>query len=94
MGDGHHVWASAEWVLMVRNCFVREEGDRLILCAGIPTRWLKQDKPIRFGPAPTSFGTITVTVEPRPGGAPEVTWNGSWHHEEPDIEVKLPEVCP
>ncbi|MBP2687710.1 MAG: hypothetical protein H6Q81_2615, partial [Deltaproteobacteria bacterium] len=29
MGDGHHAWASAEWVLMIRNMFVREEGDRL-----------------------------------------------------------------
>ncbi|MFP5344729.1 MAG: hypothetical protein ACLGGU_03675, partial [Gammaproteobacteria bacterium] len=32
MGDGQHVWAAAEWVLMIRNCFVREEEDRLILC--------------------------------------------------------------
>ncbi|MFP3874680.1 MAG: hypothetical protein ACLFV1_09525, partial [Thiohalophilus sp.] len=52
MGDGHHVWASAEWVMMIRNCFVREEADRLILCAGIPARWLDQAEPIRFGPAP------------------------------------------
>ena len=22
MGDGQHVWAAAEWVLMIRNCFV------------------------------------------------------------------------
>jgi hypothetical protein len=42
MGDGHHVWAAAEWVFMVRNCFVREEGDRLILCAGIGERWLRE----------------------------------------------------
>ena len=92
MGDGHHVWASAEWVLMVRNCFVREEGDRLILGAGIPPRWLKQDKPIRFGPAPTSFGSVSVTITPRPGAAPEVTWEGNWHDSEPAIEVRLPET--
>ena len=92
MGDGHHVWASAEWVLMVRNCFVREEGDRLILGAGIPPRWLEQDKPIRFGPAPTSFGSVSVTITPRPGAAPEVTWEGNWHDSEPAIEVRLPET--
>lgn len=90
MGDGHHVWASAEWVLMVRNCFVREEGDRLILCAGVPERWLEQEAPIRFGPAPTGFGTITVTIQPHPGAPPEVTWTGSWHREEPTVEVRLP----
>ena len=77
---------------MVRNCFVREEGDRLILGAGIPPRWLKQDKPIRFGPAPTSFGSVSVTITPRPGAAPEVTWEGNWHDSEPAIEVRLPET--
>ncbi|MBW7470722.1 hypothetical protein [Marinobacter sp. F4218] len=90
MGDGHHVWASAEWVLMVRNCFVREEGDRLILCAGVPERWLDQDRPIRFGPAPTSFGPISIAIQPRQGAAPDVTWSGHWHAEEPTVEVHLP----
>lgn len=94
MGDGHHVWASAEWVLMVRNCFVREEGDRLILCAGVPERWLEQEAPIRFGPAPTSFGAITITIQPCPGAAPKVTWTGNWHRDEPDIDVRLPRWKP
>src|SRR5690606_36768683 len=39
MGDGQHAWAAAEWVIMLRNCFLREEGDRLILCAGLPEAW-------------------------------------------------------
>lgn len=90
MGDGHHVWASAEWVLMVRNCFVREEGQRLILCAGVPERWLEQESPIRFGPAPTSFGAVSIEILPNPGGVPEVTWQGDWHQEQPDIDVRLP----
>ena len=65
MGDGHHVWASAEWVLMIRNCFVREEGDRLILCSGLPIRWLETSETIRFGPTSTPYGPITVYVNPR-----------------------------
>ncbi len=28
MGDGQHIWAAAEWLMMVRNLFVREEGAR------------------------------------------------------------------
>jgi hypothetical protein len=42
MGDGQHVWAAAEWLLMLRNCFVREEpaADGLILASGIPQAWL------------------------------------------------------
>jgi len=90
MGDGHHVWASAEWVLMVRNCFVREEGERLVLCGGIPERWLEQNEPISFGPAPTSFGTVFVTITPDSDGSPKVEWTADWHAEEPPIDVKLP----
>ncbi|HET19540.1 MAG TPA: hypothetical protein ENO16_02890 [Chromatiales bacterium] len=90
MGDGHHVWAAAEWVLMIRNCFVREEGDRLILCAGVPLRWLDQGEPISFGPAPTAFGTLSLSITPAPGRAPRVEWRGEWHREPPPIEIRLP----
>lgn len=90
MGDGHHVWAAAEWALMIRNCFVREEGDRLILGAGIPQRWLKQNAPIRFGPAPTSFGAVSLSITPLAGGPPRVEWRGDWHRLAPPIEIRLP----
>jgi hypothetical protein len=90
MGDGHHVWAVAEWVLMIRNCFVREEDERLILCAGIPARWLDQDTPIRFGPAPTAFGTVSLSITPDSENSPRVDWRGDWHRTAPPIEIHLP----
>ncbi|MCW8917831.1 MAG: hypothetical protein OQL08_03345 [Gammaproteobacteria bacterium] len=90
MGDGHHVWAAAEWLLMLRNCFVREEGDHLILCAGIPERWLEQESPIGFGPAPTAFGTLSLTITPAGDGVPRITWQGAWHRGAPPIEIRLP----
>ena len=65
MGDGQHVWAAAEWVLMIRNCFVREEDNRLILCSGIPRIWLEKNQTIAFGPAPTSFGDIQISIKPQ-----------------------------
>jgi hypothetical protein len=95
MGDGQHVWAAAEWVLMMRHCFVREEGDRLILCAGVPEHWLDDDVPIRFGPAPTAFGPISITVERRAGSENvNVAWSGAWHTTAPVIEVNLPSFIP
>jgi len=99
MGDGQHAWASAEWVLMVRNCFVREEGGRLILCAGVAKRWLKPGALISFGPAPTAFGTVSVTIQvEKVGSRVQVTWQGEWHTDAPEIEVCLPgleaKVCP
>lgn len=94
MGDGHHVWASAEWIMMIRNCFVREEGDCLILCAGIPERWLDQDTPIRFGPAPTSFGAITLTITPDSEHGPRIEWKSDWHDGMPEIDIRLPGFDP
>jgi hypothetical protein len=89
MGDGQHVWAAAEWVLMIRNCFVREEGERLILCSGIPQAWLDKKQPISFGPAPTRFGSISVFIEYTLTGA-VVKWQAKWFAGEPAIEIALP----
>jgi hypothetical protein len=60
MGDGQHVWAAAEWIMMLRNCFVREEGDRLVLASGIPPEWSAAGEPMEFGPTPTPLGTVSV----------------------------------
>lgn len=96
MGDGQHAWAAAEWVLMIRNCFLREEHAVLILGAGIPQRWLEADRTIQFGPAPTTFGTLTVSLTPHPGsGRVTVSWRAAaWHDREPHIEVRLPGYQP
>lgn len=93
MGDGHHAWASAEWVLMVRNMFVREEGERLVLASGILPEWLEADVPISLGPAPTSFGEVRVEILPR-GRRMEVRWSGSWRGAPPRVEVRLPGFAP
>ncbi len=89
MGDGQHVWAAAEWVMMLRNCFVREEGDRLILCSGISRAWLAEKKTMSFGPAPTQFGAIRITIK-FDAGKPVVEWSGKWFSAQPPIEVRLP----
>jgi len=89
MGDGHHVWASAEWVLMVRNGFLREEGDRLVLGSGVFPAWLEQPEALTFGPAPTDFGEASVRILPRDGAA-EVQWSGNWRSDPSRVEVRLP----
>ena len=91
MGDGQHVWAAAEWLLMVRNCFVREEhsGNGLILCSGIPAAWLQAGERLSFGPAPTAWGDISVSVEPHSDGV-EVHWSARWRDRPPVAVVALP----
>ncbi len=94
MGDGQHVWAAAEWVLMVRNCFLREEDERLILCSGVPGRWLRPGATLRFGPAPTLFGPVSLTLvcQDHDSGSAglDIRWQGRWHAEAPAIEIRLP----
>jgi len=87
MGDGQHVWAAAEWILMMRNCFVLEEHNRLVLCGGIPDEWMKKQEDMHLGPTLTKFGAITVFINFQ-NGEPEVTWEGNWFKKEPEIEVR------
>jgi len=88
MGDGQHMWAAAEWVMAVRNAFVREEGDRLILASGIPRRWLRSGQPISFGPTPTPWGDVRVSLEPTPEGY-HVRWDAAWREAPPTVDVHL-----
>jgi hypothetical protein len=88
MGDGQHAWASAEWVMAMRNAFVREEGGRLILASGIPAAWLAAETPLLFGPAPTPWGDVTVSVQPQ-GDRAHVAWKGVWRNQPPPVEVRL-----
>ncbi len=89
MGDGQHIWAAAEWILMIRNCFVREDGEQLIIGSGILPRWLQGDTELCFGPAPTAFGVVTVEVRTS-GETITVDWQADWHGEAPDILIRLP----
>jgi hypothetical protein len=89
MGDGHHVWASAEWVSMLRNCFVREEGDTLIFGSGLFPAWTRQRSPISFGPSATPFGPVTVRLQPEADNI-IVSWQATWQKGEPRIAVALP----
>ncbi len=89
MGDGQHIWAAAEWILMIRNCFVREEDNQLIIGSGIPQHWIEGETELGFGPAPTAFGTVTVTVRSLSDRI-TVYWQASWHAEAPVIHIRLP----
>ena len=91
MGDGQHVWAAAEWIMMIRHGFVREEGDGLILCQGIAQRWLDAGMPLEFGPAPTAFGPITIRVTAdRKKQSVAISWEAEWRDHQPLIDIRLP----
>jgi len=94
MGDGQHGWAAAEWLLMLRNMFVMEEKDGLVIGRGILPEWLTMNRRLCFGPTRTPFGPVHVEMLPT---SEEIAINlaGDWYNEPPaQIEVRLPEHVP
>jgi hypothetical protein len=89
MGDGQHGWAAAEWILMMRNLFVREESDRLVLASGIRRDWITGIEPLSFGPTPTRWGPLSVKIEPHDDDV-ILRWHGNGRDSLPRIEVRLP----
>lgn len=85
MGDGQHAWAAAEWIMALRNAFVREEQQRLVLAGGIPAQWLAGGQPVSYGPTPTPWGRVSVDVQ---SCADEllIRWQADWRSEPPLIE--------
>jgi hypothetical protein len=89
MGDGQHVWAAAEWILMMKNLFVREEGSRLIVGSGIPLEWLGAGNRLAIGPVSTVFGTISLEIHAHMDRI-RVEIRARWTGPAPQVEVILP----
>jgi hypothetical protein len=89
MGDGQHGWAAAEWVMMMRNLFVREEKDKIIIGAGIFPEWFLRGARINFGPTWTPFGALCVDIE-NDGRRPYLTLEASWHTAPARVEIQVP----
>lgn len=88
MGDGEHIWAAAEWLMMVRNLFVREEGPALVIGAGVKLDWIR-DAEADFGPTLTPHGPVTVRLV---GTAGEIraSVEGQWRASPPRRELRVP----
>lgn len=89
MGDGQHIWAAAEWLLMICNMFLREDSGELIVGSGIPRHWLKNGSELRIGPVHTTFGPVTTRILPSKQNT-EVRWTADWHSQPPDVVFSLP----
>ena len=93
MGDGQHGWAAAEWVQIVRNIFVREEGNGLILGSGIYPRWMQSAGELAFGPTPTPFGDVGIRIFQGKGGS-YVKIDAEWHGDPPYLVIRIPGFRP
>lgn len=55
-----HNWTSSEVMLLLRDMYVREEGDGLVLFEGVPDTWLYPGACFGFSNMPTQFGVVSA----------------------------------
>ncbi len=90
-GDGHHGWASAEWLVLVRSMLFVEWGRRLRLTPGLPEEWLQTEGEITVQNAPTDFGTLNYQVEWDNGGRNvRLRLSPDWHTPPHAVSWELP----
>lgn len=89
MGDGQHVWAAAEWVMMIRHLFVREEGQSLILGEGLPREWWENGEPLSYGPAQTPWGCVEIHAQFHSGKL-RLAWSPDWRNVIPLVRIAVP----
>jgi hypothetical protein len=90
MGDGHHGWAAADFLSLVRNLLVREVSDGLALCTLVPDDWVGQ--PIEVVDAPTHHGTLSYAVRWH-GDRPALLWELAARDDRP-VRITAPGLDP
>ncbi len=93
MGDGQHAWAAAEWILVVRAMFLREEAGELVVGAGLRRAWLEGGATLRYGPTATAWGSVTIEFIPE-GGAWRLHLSADWRDRAPTVRVAVPGFAP
>ena len=69
LGTVPHGWSAAEYVTLLRNMLVREQGNGVVLMSAISPSWLKPGQTVSVQGAPTTFGPVSFTLRPTAGGA-------------------------
>ena len=57
-----HLWAAAQYNILLRNMLIREDGTDLHLLSALPSHWLDPGKQLAFRRAPTTFGVAGLQV--------------------------------
>lgn len=92
MGDGHHGWAAAEWLLLVRNLVVHEQDDVLQVTRLLPAEWCTSGARVAIRNAPTAFGTVSVSVDFH-GDEEVLTLECDWRTPPREIHWYLPSAA-
>ncbi|MFA6449998.1 MAG: hypothetical protein WCX65_11035, partial [bacterium] len=89
MGDGHHGWAVADFLHLVRNLLLIEEGENLVLFPLLPADWFEEGKSISIKDAPTHFGKVDAVMK-SDGRRATVEFNCRWSYTPEKLIVCFP----
>ncbi|HTL67299.1 MAG TPA: hypothetical protein VL200_06535 [Lacunisphaera sp.] len=92
MGDGQHIWAAAEWLMLLRNLCLREERDRLVVGAGVAPEWLALG-PVGLTRTLTPHGAVGVRFTAAPRGV-TVHIDAAWRGRAPALSLQVPGCAP
>jgi len=93
MGDGQHGWAAAEWIMMMRHLFIREEGNTLVIGEGIFPEWIKQETRLSFGPTLVPGGRLKVSLS-GPPDQPALSLESKFHGPPLPCRIAVPGYKP
>jgi hypothetical protein len=62
MGEGHHGWATAEWILLLRNLLFFEEAENLCLTRLLRVDDLERGNTFSVRSAPSYFGKVSFKI--------------------------------
>jgi len=63
-GDMPHGEACSNYIILLRNLLLHEEGNTLHIAPATPRRWMAQTKPFGAQDAPTYFGKVSFSIKP------------------------------
>ncbi|MBW3556310.1 MAG: hypothetical protein KY454_05135 [Actinobacteria bacterium] len=91
MGDGHHGWAAADFLSLVRNLLVTEVEGGLVLAAMLPGEWRGQA--VEVHDAPTHFGTLSFAIRWH-GDRPALLWELDRRSGSDPVTLRAPGLDP
>lgn len=62
-GNMPHNWTTAEILAQLRDMLVREDGDGLVIAAGVPRPWLTPGARLAADALPTAHGPVSVAID-------------------------------
>jgi hypothetical protein len=90
MGDGQHVWAAAEWIMVMRNLFIREEKDALVIGAGVRPEWFQKGGAFGVAETLTGHGKVSVEFQVTSQAEAELRLSSQWHDSPPRLDIRVP----